>query len=131
MKIAPVIEAIEKAKAEGKNISYRLVHTGQHYDQKMSGDFFTQLGIPQPHINLGAGGGTQAQQTAAIMQGYEKALMDDRPDLVMVVGDVTSTMACAITAKKMNNIRVAHIEGGFNGWKSAGAPIAPRPDKTP
>ena len=113
MKIAPVIEASEKAKAEGKNISYRLVHTGQHYDQKMSGDFFTQLGIPQPHINLGAGGGTQAQQTAAIMQGYEKALMDDRPDLVMVVGDVTSTMACAITAKKMNNIRVAHIEGGI------------------
>lgn len=113
MKIAPIIDAIKNAQNQGKNIHYRLIHTGQHYDKKMSGDFFEQLGIPEPDLNLGAGGGSQAEQTAAIMTGYEKALIDDRPDLVIVVGDVTSTMACAITAKKLNNIKVAHIEGGI------------------
>jgi len=113
MKIAPIIEAIEKAKAEGKNIGYRLVHTGQHYDKKMSGSFFEELGIPEPDINLEAGSGTQAEQTATIMTRYEKVLMDKRPDLVMVVGDVTSTMACSIAAKKLNNIKVAHVEGGI------------------
>jgi UDP-N-acetylglucosamine 2-epimerase (non-hydrolysing) len=111
MKIAPIIEAIEKAKNDGKNINYRLVHTGQHYDKKMSGNFFEELGIPEPHINLEAGSGTQAEQTATIMVRYEKALMENRPDMVMVVGDVTSTMACSITAKKLNNIKVAHVEG--------------------
>lgn len=113
MKIAPIIEAIEKASEEGKNISYRLVHTGQHYDKKMSGNFFEELGIPEPHINLESGSGTQSEQTATIMIRYEKALMEDRPDLVIVVGDVTSTMACSITAKKLNNIKVAHVEGGI------------------
>ena len=113
MKIAPIIDAIKNAQNQGKNIHYRLIHTGQHYDKKMSGDFFEQLGIPEPDLNLGAGGGSQAEQTAAIMTGYEKALIADRPDLVVVVGDVTSTMACAITAKKLNNIKVAHIEGGI------------------
>jgi UDP-N-acetylglucosamine 2-epimerase (non-hydrolysing) len=113
MKIAPIIEAIEKAKNEGKDINYRLVHTGQHYDKKMSGNFFDELGIPEPHVNLESGSGTQAEQTATIMVRYEKALMENRPDLVMVVGDVTSTMACSITAKKLNNIKVAHVEGGI------------------
>ncbi|MDQ2720956.1 MAG: UDP-N-acetylglucosamine 2-epimerase (non-hydrolyzing) [Bacteroidota bacterium] len=113
MKIAPIIEAIEKAANEEKNISYRLVHTGQHYDKKMSGSFFEELGIPEPHINLESGSGTQAEQTATIMIRYEKALMDERPDLVLVVGDVTSTMACSITAKKLNNIKVAHVEAGI------------------
>ena len=113
MKIAPIIAAIETAKNNGQNIDYRLVHTGQHYDKKMSGDFFEQLGIPEPHINLEAGGGTQAEQTAAIMIRYEKVLMEQRPDLVLVVGDVTSTMACSITAKKLNNIKVAHVEAGI------------------
>lgn len=113
MKIAPIIEAIEAASMRGKNISYRLVHTGQHYDKKMSGSFFEELGIPDPHINLGAGGGTQAEQTSNIMIRYEKVLMEERPDLVIVVGDVTSTMACSIAAKKMNNIKVAHVEGGI------------------
>ena len=113
MKIAPIIAAIELAKAKGENIDYRLVHTGQHYDKKMSGDFFEQLGIPDPHINLEAGGGTQAEQTAAIMVRYEKVLMEQRPDLVLVVGDVTSTMACSVTAKKLNNIKVAHVEAGI------------------
>lgn len=113
MKIAPIIEAIEKASKEGKNISYRLVHTGQHYDKKMSGSFFEELNIPEPHINLESGSGTQAEQTATIMIRYEKVLMEERPDLVLVVGDVTSTMACSITAKKLNNIKVAHVEGGI------------------
>ncbi|WP_242916768.1 non-hydrolyzing UDP-N-acetylglucosamine 2-epimerase [Pontibacter liquoris] len=112
MKIAPIIEEIKKAKEEGKNISYRLIHTGQHYDKKMSGAFFEQLGIPEPDVNLEAGGGTQAEQTAAIMVRFEKELQENRPDLVIVVGDVTSTMACAITAQKLC-IPVAHVEGGI------------------
>lgn len=113
MKIAPIIEAIEKASKKGENISYRLVHTGQHYDKKMSGNFFEELNIPEPHINLESGSGSQAEQTATIMIRYEKVLMEDRPDLVLVVGDVTSTMACSITAKKLNNVKVAHVEGGI------------------
>ncbi len=116
MKIAPIIEAIQKEKSKGTNIEFRLIHTGQHYDKKMSGDFFEELGIPEPDINLGAGGGSQAEQTAAIMIGYEKVLMEKRPDLVLVVGDVTSTMACSITAKKLNNIKVTHIEAGIRSY---------------
>lgn len=112
MKIAPIIHAIQKSKKEGNNINFRLIHTGQHYDKKMSGDFFEQLEIPEPHNNLGAGGGTQAEQTAAIMIRFEKELMENPADLVLVVGDVTSTMACAITAQKLHT-KVAHVEGGI------------------
>jgi UDP-N-acetylglucosamine 2-epimerase (non-hydrolysing) len=112
MKIAPIIAEIEKVKSEGAAIDYRLVHTGQHYDGKMSDNFFEQLGIPEPHINLGARGATQAEQTAAIMVSFEKDLMDNRPSLVLVVGDVTSTMACAIAAQKLC-IPVAHVEAGI------------------
>ena len=119
IKIGPIISELDKKMAEGYQFSYRLVHTGQHYDKKMSGDFFEQLGIPLPHHNLEAGSGTQAEQTARIMIGYEKLLMDKPCDLCIVVGDVTSTMACSITAKKMNNIKVAHVEGGIRSgdWK--------------
>lgn len=112
MKIAPVIDQIKRAQKVDKNISFRLVHTGQHYDRNMSGNFFEQLGIPEPDVNLGAGGGTQAEQTAAIMVGYEKLLLEERPDLCLVVGDVTSTMACAIAAQKLH-VKVAHVEGGI------------------
>jgi UDP-N-acetylglucosamine 2-epimerase (non-hydrolysing) len=112
MKIAPIIDAIKQAQQEGKNIHFRLVHTGQHYDKKMSGDFFEQLGIPTPDVNLEAGGGTQAEQTAAIMVRYEQLLMQKKPDLTLVVGDVTSTMACAISAQKMH-VKVAHVEAGI------------------
>lgn len=112
MKIAPMIRAIKAAQAEGKDIQYRLVHTGQHYDKKMSGDFFEQLGIPEPDTNLECGGGTQAEQTAAIMVKFEQELVANRPDLVLVVGDVTSTMACTITAKKLC-VDVAHVEAGI------------------
>lgn len=112
MKIAPIIDAIRNAQKEGKSIEYRLIHTGQHYDANMSGNFFQELGIPDPDVNLGAGGGSQAEQTAAIMIGYEKVLQEKRSDLCMVVGDVTSTMACSIVARKMG-VEVAHVEGGI------------------
>jgi len=112
MKIAPIIREIRRRAALGGTIDFRLVHTGQHYDRNMSGSFFDDLEIPEPHVNLNAGGGTQAEQTAAIMLGYEKLLAERKPDLCIVVGDVTSTMACAITAKKML-VPVAHVEGGI------------------
>jgi UDP-N-acetylglucosamine 2-epimerase (non-hydrolysing) len=112
MKIAPIIKAIKSAQAAGKKINYRLVHTGQHYDKKMSGDFFEQLGIPEPDINLECGGGSQAEQTAAIMVKFEKELLENRATVVLVVGDVTSTMACAITAKKLC-VDVVHVEAGI------------------
>jgi UDP-N-acetylglucosamine 2-epimerase (non-hydrolysing) len=113
MKISPIIDAISAASGEGKAITFRLIHTGQHYDKNMSGSFFEQLGIPEPDVNLGAGGGSQAEQTAAIMIGYEKLLMEgEKPDLCLVVGDVTSTMACAITAQKLH-VKVAHVEAGI------------------
>lgn len=111
MKIAPIIDAIERKKASF-DINYRLIHTGQHYDKKMSGDFFDQLGIPEPHANLDVGSGTQAEQTAAIMIKFEQELLANTTDLVLVVGDVTSTMACAITAQKLR-IPVGHVEGGI------------------
>ena len=112
MKIAPLIHAIQKAQQEGKSISYRLVHTGQHYDKNMSETFFEELNIPKPDVNLGIGGGTQAEQTAGIMVAFEKDLMEHPTDLVLVVGDVTSTMACSIVAKKLCT-KVAHVEAGI------------------
>lgn len=112
MKIAPIIRAISNAKNTGINIGFRLVHTGQHFDQKMSGDFFEQLHIPKPDVNLECGGGSQAEQTAAIMVKFERELQNNRPDIVLVVGDVTSTMACTITARKLG-IDTAHVEAGI------------------
>ena len=112
MKIAPMISALKAAQTRGSALQYRLIHTGQHYDQNMSGQFFKQLGIPEPDINLEVGSGTQAEQTAAIMVRYEKVLLQRPSQLCLVVGDVTSTMACAITAQKLN-IPVAHVEGGI------------------
>lgn len=112
MKIAPLIKAIEGEKGKGHDLSYRLVHTGQHYDKNLSDTFFEELNIPYPDINLDVKSGTQAQQTAAIMIGFEKELEANPTDLVIVVGDVTSTMACTIVAKKAW-IKVAHIEAGI------------------
>ena len=112
IKVAPIIHAIQKAQLEGKEIQYRLVHTGQHYDAKMSDTFFKELNIPKPAANLECGGGSQAEQTAAIMIAFEKELIANPTDLVLVVGDVTSTMACAIVAKKLNT-KVAHVEAGI------------------
>ena len=115
MKIAPLIHAIQKAEQEGKDIHYRLVHTGQHYDRQMSETFFEELNIPKPDANLGCGGGTQAEQTSAIMLAFEKDLTAHPTDLVLVVGDVTSTMACSIVAKKLCT-KVAHVEAGIRSW---------------
>lgn len=112
MKIAPIIHAI---KDNSIAISYRLIHTGQHYDKNMSGSFFEELNIPMPDANLNCGGGTQAEQTAAIMIAFEKELLSNPCDLVLVVGDVTSTMACSIVAKKIG-IKVAHVEAGIRSW---------------
>ena len=115
MKIAPLIKAIKAANAAGKDIHYRLVHTGQHYDKNMSDTFFEELEIPMPDVNLGCGGGTQAEQTANIMVAFERDLMENPTDLVLVVGDVTSTMACSIVAKKLNT-KVCHVEAGIRSW---------------
>lgn len=112
MKIAPIIRALQARQASGSKLQWRLIHTGQHYDEKMSGGFFQQLGIPQPDINLEVGSGTQAQQTGAIMARYEEVLLKQRSALCLVVGDVTSTMACAIAAQKLC-VPVAHVEGGI------------------
>ena len=112
MKIAPIINAITKKSKTGTNISYRLIHTGQHYDEKMSHSFFHQLDIPDPDVNLECGGGSQAQQTGSIMIKFEKELIENPADLVLVVGDVTSTMACAIVAQKLHT-KVAHVEAGI------------------
>ena len=111
MKIAPIIHEIHSKNKQNK-FNIKLLHTGQHYDKMMSGSFFDQLNIPSPDVNLEAGGGTQAEQTAAIMIGFEKYLISNKMDLVLVVGDVTSTLACTIVARKFN-IPVAHVEGGI------------------
>ncbi len=113
MKIAPIIRAIEARRALGGRLRHRLVHTGQHYDERMSGDFFRQLGIPAPDVNLEVGSGSHAEQTAGIMVKYEQLLLDrGKPALCLVVGDVTSTMACAIAAQKLW-VPVAHVEAGI------------------
>ncbi len=112
IKIAPIIKAIEKQQKEGANVSYRLVHTGQHYDKNLSDTFFEELNIPKPNSNLEVKSGSQAEQTGAIMVAFEKELQQNPCDLVLVVGDVNSTMACAIVAKKQN-LKVAHVEAGI------------------
>ncbi|MBO3115790.1 UDP-N-acetylglucosamine 2-epimerase (non-hydrolyzing) [Winogradskyella sp. DF17] len=112
MKIAPIIHAIKDAQERGAQLQYRLVHTGQHYDTNMSGSFFEQLQIPEPHVNLECTGGTQAEQTASILVAFEKELLKKPSDLVLVVGDVTSTMACALVAQKLHT-KVAHVEAGI------------------
>jgi UDP-N-acetylglucosamine 2-epimerase (non-hydrolysing) len=112
IKIAPIIKAIEKKQNEGATISYRLVHTGQHYDKNLSDTFFEELNIPHPNANLEVKSGSQSVQTAAIMIAFEQELLQNPCDLVLVVGDVNSTMACAIVAKKLN-IKVTHVEAGI------------------
>lgn len=115
IKIAPIINAIKAVQLKGTKIDYRLVHTGQHYDEKMSQTFFDELNIPYPDVNLECGGGTQAEQTAKIMVRFEKELIENPCDMIIVVGDVTSTMACSIVAKKLNT-NVAHVEAGIRSW---------------
>jgi len=108
MKIAPIVRALD---AHG-GLDYRIIHTGQHYDREMNGVFFDELGIPAPDVFMGAGGGSHAQQTSKIMMAFEELCQATPPDAVLVVGDVNSTLACAIVAKKLN-IPVAHVEAGL------------------
>jgi UDP-N-acetylglucosamine 2-epimerase (non-hydrolysing) len=112
MKVAPIMEALRLYQTDRPNLSILLVHTGQHYDQNMSDGFFRDLHIPEPDINLEVGSGSHAEQTARIMVAFERVCLDHQPDWVTVVGDVNSTMACAITAKKLG-VKVAHVEAGL------------------
>jgi UDP-N-acetylglucosamine 2-epimerase (non-hydrolysing) len=109
MKIAPIIEVMNRYPGR---LQHLLVHTGQHYDEKMSKVFFEELGMPKPDMDLGVGSGSHAVQTARIMVEFEKVCLDEKPDLIIVVGDVNSTMACTITAKKLG-IPVGHVEAGL------------------
>ncbi len=109
MKMAPLITAMNKFPEE---IDHFLIHTGQHYDEKMCKSFFEDLGLPKPDINLEIGSGSHAIQTGGIMVAFEKVLQQVQPHLVIVVGDVNSTMACTITAKKQG-VKVAHVEAGL------------------
>jgi UDP-N-acetylglucosamine 2-epimerase (non-hydrolysing) len=112
IKIAPIIKAIQEKQNEGYSISFRLVHTGQHYDKNLSDTFFKELRIPNPDANLDVKSGSQAVQTATIMMSFEQELLQNPCDLVLVVGDVNSTMACALVAKKLH-VKVAHVEAGI------------------
>jgi UDP-N-acetylglucosamine 2-epimerase (non-hydrolysing) len=109
MKIAPLVRALRERNGLFR---FELIHTGQHYDREMSDVFFEELGIPRPDVHLGVGGGTHAEQTARIMVGFERVCLEAVPDLVLVVGDVNSTMAAAIVAKKLG-VDVAHVEAGL------------------
>lgn len=112
MKIAPIIAEMDRA---GDRFTSTLVHTGQHYDDKLSSVFFDELGIPEPDVNLNVGSGSHAQQTAAVMAAVEPVLVDRRPDALVVVGDVNSTLACALVAAKLE-IPVAHVEAGLRSF---------------
>ena len=114
MKIAPIVRAL---RADGR-LDWRIVHTGQHYDRDMNDVFFDELGIPAPDYRLGCGGGSHASQTGRIMEAYEALCATDRPDAVVVVGDVNSTLACSIVAKKAC-IPVAHVEAGLRSGDMA------------
>lgn len=118
MKIAPLIEAIkarQNAPETGLALDYCFVHTGQHYDARMSQVFFEEMGIPAPHINLEVGSGSHAAQTARIMLGFEPVCLQAKPDWVVVVGDVNSTMDCTLVASKLG-IKVAHVEAGLRSF---------------
>ncbi|MBA3765894.1 MAG: UDP-N-acetylglucosamine 2-epimerase (non-hydrolyzing) [Acidobacteria bacterium] len=109
MKVAPIVEAMKRREGEFMPL---LLHTGQHYDEGMSEAFFRDLGLPQPDVYLGVGSGTHAAQTAAVMQTFEPVVLSSRPDWVVVVGDVNSTLACALVCSKLG-IHVAHVEAGL------------------
>ena len=119
MKIAPIIEQLKiKNKNLKAKLKHVLVHTGQHYDEEMSKSFFEDLNLPKPDINLGVGSASHAVQTAKIMIEFEKVCLRERPDLIIVVGDVNSTIACALVASKLG-IKIAHIEAGLRSFDRA------------
>src|ERR671913_1512778 len=109
MKVAPIVEAMRRRASEFAPL---VVHTGQHYDERMSDAFFQDLELPQPDTHLGVGSGSHAAQTAAVMERFEPVVLRERPDWVVVVGDVNSTLACALVCAKAG-VRVAHVEAGL------------------
>ena len=111
MKVAPVMNALKTR----KHVLQTLVHTGQHYDTNMSEVFFEQLGIPAPNVNLEVGSGTHARQTAEIMTRFEPVLLERQPDIVLVYGDVNSTVATALVCAKLG-VRVGHVEAGLRSF---------------
>src|ERR671918_2725790 len=111
MKIAPIMWEV----ARRTGVTAQLVHTGQHYDEKMSRLFFEELRIPRPDVDLGVGSGSHAVQTAEVMRRFEPVVLEQRPDAVVVVGDVNSTIACALTAVKLG-VPVAHVEAGLRSF---------------
>ncbi len=119
MKVAPIYRAINKYNDQNQNLSSKIdhliCHTGQHYDEKMSKVFFDDLELPQPDFYLGVGSGSHAEQTAKVMVEFEKILIQEKPDMVLVVGDVNSTIACSLTAKKLH-IKVVHVEAGLRSF---------------
>lgn len=115
MKIAPLIHVIKSKQKKGVSISFRLVHTGQHYDKVMSETFFEELSIPYPDANLEVGSGSQATQTGMIMIRFEEELINNPADVVLVVGDINSTMACSIVAKKLG-VQLVHVEAGIRSF---------------
>ena len=112
IKIAPIINELKR---NHTTISFQLVHTGQHYNDSLNDIFFKELNIQTPDINLNCGSGTHAEQTSAIMIGFEKYLMTNNAELILVVGDVNSTLACGIVAKKMNR-QLLHVEAGIRSF---------------
>ncbi len=116
MKIAPFIKAVSTHnQIEENKIEHILVHTGQHYDDRMSKSFFTALNIPEADINLGIGSGSHAEQVGNTMIAFEKVLLEEKPNWVIVLGDVNATLACSVTAKKLH-IKVCHIEAGLRSF---------------
>ena len=112
MKVAPIFEALETEREAGADFEVRLIHTGQHYDKNLSETFFEELGLPHPTVNFDARGGSHAEQTGRIMLAYEQWLQKSKTDLCLVVGDVNSTLACAVSAKKAQ-VCLAHVEAGL------------------
>src|SRR5215211_7840433 len=109
MKVAPIVEAMRR---RAPAFTPLVVHTGQHYDAQMSDAFFLDLGLPEPDVYLGVGSGSHAVQTAAVMQSFEPVVLREKPDWVLVVGDVNSTLACALVCSKLG-VKVAHVEAGL------------------
>lgn len=112
MKVAPIHKAFQ---AYTDKVQHLICHTGQHFDAKMSEVFFEQLEMPKPHFFLGIGGGSHAEQTAKIMMEFEKIVLSEKPDLVIVVGDVNSTMACTVVTSKLG-VKTAHVEAGLRSF---------------
>jgi len=114
VKIAPLVRAIKKRVGE---VSYCIVHTGQHYDDNLSEVFFRELNLPKPDINLGVGSSTHAKQTAKIMEAFEDICIEKKPDVVVVVGDVNSTLACSVVVSKLPRCKLAHVEAGERNFR--------------